>query len=713
MRQIISELKRRNIFRVAGVYVVVSWIIIQIAVAVEAPLSLPGWTDTMVIILLALGLPVSMVFTWAFEITPDGIRRTRAEKTDAPKPGLRVTDWALALLIIVLIGVSARPYFAPTGSATTDLATLPPSIAVLPFADMSPDKDQEYFSDGISEEILNVLAKTSGLQVAARTSSFSFKGQDDDIRKIGELLDVAHVLEGSVRKFGNRVRITAQLIRADNGYHLWSETYDRDLKDIFALQDEISAQILGAMKVHLLNEQPRSHAVNENLEAYDYYLRGKHLQAKRVPEAIEEAANHFEKAIALSPQFPEAHAALAQNYMLMRNGITTYGEMTDEQARTLAGPHVKLAQSLAPDLPEAHALVYFMADTEKEKRAGLTRALELNPNYSEALAWRALLNMQHGRPGDARADLERARKTDPLSLLININLANLYLELRLLDEARTPIETLRAIAPESRQTKGILHRLSIVEGNYAEAVARALNMVKTRTYTIYTLYWLNGYLPAINISTAPLYDAYEVNGKAFWKADEAWNNGDLDLALSLTRKHFKSSKKEDPFSTVQYAGLLFMHGEQQQARALVESMLARGNEQSLPPCLLHSQVLFVGMQFEEALKTTGELCAKMFSRPPEEMSWEKSQTGFAYFAVRGETEAAIALLENAVKKGAPLLHSSYRLAIPYVADHPKLAGLLSTLEQRAAALRTEVLDGLARLDPELHAQLMLADTTVH
>ncbi|AOS95548.1 invasion protein regulator [Microbulbifer aggregans] len=706
MRQLISELKRRNIFRVSGVYVVVSWIIIQIAVAVEAPLSLPGWTDTMVIILLALGLPITMVFTWAFEITPEGLRRTRIVEDDALNARLRITDGLLAVLIVALIGVSAAPYLAHWNNSDLEPTTRSPSIAVLPFVDMSPDKDQEYFSDGISEEILNVLAKTPGLQVAARTSSFAFKGQDQDIRKIGETLDVAHVLEGSIRKFGDRIRITAQLIRADNGYHLWSETYDRSLADIFALQDEISGQILSAMEVHLLGQKPASRS-NQNLEAYDLYLRGKHLQSKRTKENLLAAVPFFKEAVALAPDFAEGHAALALNYMLLRRGTGNYGEFTNAQARNLAMPHYEKARQLAPELPEAHALSNFLGNTPQEVLAGLDRAIELNPNYAEALVWRSSYKINHVNFSEGLRDLEKAREIDPLSLLINTNTVLLNANFGNLGNAKRAAQTLASIAPNSPLTGQSQVIVNMMEGNFSKALLIAINLERNGDSTLNTRAWLSIFLSGLGFYSADLVSDEENEIRLYWQASERWSFGHIEAAATFSKK-IQETHADDPFSIIQYAGLLNLQGRQEEARKLLEPMIASGNQKTVPPCMPDLQIVLVELQLEKELIQTGRLCGPRFDTRRANLSWEVLQRGFAYFAIRGEVDKAVALLEGSVKKGAPMLFGDMRKALPYIADDPRVKPLLKTLDQRASQLRKTLLSELQVSAPEVHAQILLA-----
>jgi TolB-like protein len=281
---------------------------------------------TLVTVFLLIGFPLVLVFTWAYEITPEGIKKEKdVERSESiTRETAKKLDIAVIVLLILAMGGLVVDRLIPDATtpateATADnvAVTSAPdqSIAILPFADMSPEGDQEYFSDGISEELLNVLAKIPGLRVVARTSSFQFKGENRDIIDIGQRLNVAHILEGSVRKSGNKLRITAQLIKADDGFHLWSESYDRDLDDIFAVQEEIATAIIGALKVELAlvaGEAVRPTVIQAaNTAAYEAYLLGRELIRLRGRQNLEAAVRHLERSLSLDERFAPAHAQLA------------------------------------------------------------------------------------------------------------------------------------------------------------------------------------------------------------------------------------------------------------------------------------------------------------------------------------------------------------------------------------------------------------------
>jgi TolB-like protein len=254
-----AELKRRNVYKVAIAYAVIAWLLMQIATQVFPFLEIPNWMVRAVIMLLLLGFPIALVIAWAFELTPDGLKRTEAADREPTKPS-RNKAWVYIVFIGAALSVGLFFFGRYTASKKqTGSAESPAeSIAVLPFVNMSADKNDEYLSDGISEELITALSKITGLQVKARTSSFAFKGKNEDIQKIGELLHVSHLVEGSVTKAGNRLRISAQLIQASDGNHLWSDTYDREMQDIFAVRSDVAQQVVQALQVKLGVEATRA-----------------------------------------------------------------------------------------------------------------------------------------------------------------------------------------------------------------------------------------------------------------------------------------------------------------------------------------------------------------------------------------------------------------------------------------------------------------------
>lgn len=432
-----AELKRRNVFRVGIAYVVVAWLILQVSDVILNNIEAPGWVFQVIMLVLAIGFPLILLFAWAFELTPEGLKRDAEvdrSQSIAPRTGKKLEHVSIVALSLVAAFFLVRefwPDFSDTGSEVDPGTTVakPPSIAVLPFSDYSENGDQEHFSRGIAEEILNLLAKTSGLRVAARTSSFAFAGSELDIREIGSKLDVGTVLEGSIRKSGNTIRVTAQLINIEDGYHLWSETYDRDYSDIFKIQDEIAGSILSSMKVHLLGEEAQNIIAERahNMDAYSAYLIGKERMALRTRENIEAARGKFMEVIEIDPAYAPARVGLAHAWLLLERH--EFGRAKKEDVDAVVIPQLEKALELAPDMSEAIAvrgLHHLRRYRYEEARADLDRAIQLSPNYALAYLWRSETFYEQARYLDMLADKEKAYALDPMSLDISSELAYDY-----------------------------------------------------------------------------------------------------------------------------------------------------------------------------------------------------------------------------------------------------------------------------------------------
>jgi TolB-like protein/Flp pilus assembly protein TadD len=484
MSRLFDELKRRNVVRVGVAYVVVGWLLMQAAGALEPALLLPDWVDRVVAVFLMIGFPIVLIFAWAFEITPEGIKPTSMVNPDesiTTNTGKKLEHSIIALLVVALLFMGAREFLSSDGeSAGTVASAFPASIAVLPFEDYSEERDQEHFSKGIAEEILNLLAKTNSLRVAARTSSFAFAGSDLDIREIGEKLEVGTVLEGSIRKSGPNIRITAQLINVEDGYHLWSETYDRDYTDIFRIQDEIATSILASLRVYLLgDEAPLATAAAErtiNMDAYDAYLIGKERLAKRTEEDIDAAIAKFEQAIEIDPNFAPARVDLVHALLLSERYV--YGGNISERDEIDAAlmPHLGKALELAPESPEAIAvsgLHHLSRFRYKEAAEAFDKALALNPNYAEAYNWRAETAYEQDRFLDMLADKEKAFSLDPMSLQISADLAFEYRSFWRPKDAERVIERMFELHPDHPLAYGAALENLTAHGRYGEALILA------------------------------------------------------------------------------------------------------------------------------------------------------------------------------------------------------------------------------------------------
>ncbi len=474
MASVWEELKRRNVVRVAIAYVIVSWLVLQLTDILVPMLSLPESVGKLVFLFLVIGFPLALFFAWAFEFTPEGLKKEK--HVDRSESVTHITGRKLDFIIIgvlaaALIFFVSRDYFlAPDADPETQtmqevVATdIQQSIAVLPFVNMSSDPEQEYFSDGLSEEILNLLAKVPNLKVIGRTSSFAFKGKNVDLRVIGKALDVRTVLEGSVRKSGDRVRITAQLIDVSNGAHLWSDTYDRTLTDIFAVQDNVAAEILSALQIHV-GATPTRGRPTENTDAYALFLRAK---AEMNAWNSTSAEKYLLQAVELDPVFAEAWELLAYTQW-EQWGVSI--DAASARERTVNAASRALA--IKPDLVFAQYLWESSgsgAGRLLSEVEGLERILHEEPNHGQAKELLIYYLVYGGYFREALQMAERVVELDPLSpnaLLLDGQLlfyageqkAEAYAALELADELN------------SRYSMGTLSFFHFQDGRYETSLA--------------------------------------------------------------------------------------------------------------------------------------------------------------------------------------------------------------------------------------------------
>ena len=490
MQQFLNELRRRNIIRVAGVYAGGSWLIIQLGIALETSLNLASWFDTFVTTFVLIGFPIAMFITWFFEVTPDGIKRTpvmllkNSFAADRSRTSNIIIMLSLVFIVILIgwqmlgssntdtVGDSALLQLNSDSTAALNENTteVPPGIAVLAFEDFSPDKDQGYFADGISEELLNTLAKISGLQVTSRTSAFSFKGKDVSISEIGKLLSVSHILEGSIRKAGNMLRITAQLINTTNDVHIWSETYDRALTitNIFDIQDEISSAIVSELKgkLNIITSETTVHP--KSLVAYELYLHARDNMLQRKPATLAAAIRDFRKVITLDPKFAAAYAGLADALLLRID----YSGVNQVEAIAEAKPKLMRAIELAPSSFETLIVTATLALYEDDWPRVIkfaNEALMINPNSAYALVRLANGYLTNGDPKKALQALEKAQILNPLDITIVNNLAFLYVRLGQKDKVKHLYASYLSVNPDFELEGFYAGLMEFFEGNYALA----------------------------------------------------------------------------------------------------------------------------------------------------------------------------------------------------------------------------------------------------
>ncbi len=433
-----AELKRRNVYKVAVGYAVVGWLLIQVATQVFPFFEIPNWAVRLVVLFIVIGFPIALVIAWAFELTPGGIKRT--EEADRVYPGRsRGRAWIYVVISAGLL--SAGLFFLGRCTAPNEnkIANAPAkSIAVLPFENLSRDPDNAYFAEGIQDEILTRLAKVADLKVISHTSTQRYKSSPDNLPQIAKELGVANILEGSVQKSQDQVRVNVQLINAATDAHLWADSFDRKLIDIFAVESEIAAKVADTLRAKLTGAE--QHAIStqptQNTEAYQLYLKGRYFWNKRTGPDLQKAIDYFKQAIEKDPGYALAYVGLGDSYIL----LSGFGAAPPQDSFPLAEAAAKKALEIDDNLAEAHTTLGFIlcvhhlnfADSIRE----FERAIALNPNYATAHHWFGdgpLLAV--GQFDRAIAEGKRAVELDPLSVIITADLGADYLVARRYDEA--------------------------------------------------------------------------------------------------------------------------------------------------------------------------------------------------------------------------------------------------------------------------------------
>ena len=446
-RNFFSELKRRNVYKVAVAYIVAGWALSQGIAQVFPVFDVPNWIIRLIVLLIIIGFPIALILAWMFELTPQGIKRTEDVDLVAAAQQPKKRTWIFVVIIGALVSIGLfflGRYSAFNGAprqdasaARTEAATVSnKSIAVLPFDNLSRDPDNAYFCEGVQDEILTRLAKVADLKVISRTSTQHFKSAPEDLGEIAKKLGVMHILEGSVQKAGDQVRVNVQLVNALNDAHLWAETYDRRLIDIFSVESEIAKAIVESLQAKLTRSEQSSiaKAPTADPEAYELYLKGRFFWNKRSGVDLRKAIDYFNQAVAKDPTYALAYAGLADSYMLLPN----YGGASAKESIAPARAAITKALALDNSLAEAHASLGLLDTLELrlERAVGdFERAIELKPNYATAHHWLMLGQLSLGRFDQAIAEGKRAIELDPLSLIINADYAWAYACAHRFDEA--------------------------------------------------------------------------------------------------------------------------------------------------------------------------------------------------------------------------------------------------------------------------------------
>ncbi|MGH8092439.1 MAG: tetratricopeptide repeat protein [Chthoniobacterales bacterium] len=475
----LAELKRRNVYKVAVAYAVVSWLLVQAASILFPTFDAPSWAMKLLVAAIAVGFPVALVLSWAFEITPEGIKReedVQPNESITRRTGRRIIGLTVVLAIVAAgLFVYQRFGLRLTKTSVPEAAKseIPEkSIAVLPFDNLSRDPDNAYFSEGIQDEILTRLAKIADLKVISRTSTERFKSSPGDLREIAQQLGVANILEGSVQKEAGQVRVNVQLIKAESDVHLWADTYDRKLTDIFAVESEIAKTVAETLQAKLTGsaEHELASRPTDNTDAHELYLKGRYFWNKRTAQNLRKSLDYFQQAIDLDPHYALAYSGLADAHAILPIYDATPPSSDIPEALAAARKAVELDESLAEahtSLANALVMNVQLPQSEPEFR----RAIELNPNYATAHQWFGECLFGEGRFPEALAELEHAHELDPLSLIINASYGLALAGVGRTDDAISQLRKTLELEPNLQPAHSMLGQIFERQGRLSEAIA--------------------------------------------------------------------------------------------------------------------------------------------------------------------------------------------------------------------------------------------------
>ena len=478
MNNFFAELKRRNVYKVAVAYIVAGWALSQGIAQVLPVFDIPNLVIRLIVLLIIVGLPVALILAWMFEMTPEGIKRTATADAMPAAARSKKHTWIYVVVIAGLFSIGLFFLGRYTASRTAEDGrpggpSLPQkSIAVLPFDNLSRDPDNAYFAEGVQDEILTRLAKVADLKVISRTSTQHFKSAPENLPQIAKQLGVTNILEGSVQKAADQVRVNVQLINAITDAHVWADTYDRKLTDIFAVESEIAKAIAETLQAKLTGAEKSSiaKAPTANPEAYELYLKGRFFWNKRTGTDLRKAIDYFNQAIAKDPNYALAYVGLADSYLL----LSSYAAVSPAESLPPARSALKKALELDDSLAEAHASFGLLATLELDLHRALDelkRAVELKPNYATAHHWLALAHLTLAQFDSAISEAKRAIELDPLSLVINADTSWIYFSARRYDEAEAQVRKTLEIGPQFFLAHYYLGEVLQFKAHLSEAIA--------------------------------------------------------------------------------------------------------------------------------------------------------------------------------------------------------------------------------------------------
>jgi TolB-like protein/Tfp pilus assembly protein PilF len=573
-RNFFSELKRRNVYKVAVAYAVVGWLVMQVAATIVPALHLPDSFTSAVVVVTLLGFPIALVIAWAFEMTPEGMKRTEDISPNENIPQWSRRKFALFLVTIAVLAAALlayqflrpKPVAKPPTKIRSATAIPEKSIAVLPLVNESGEKDEQYFSDGLSEDLITALSQFAGLKVIGRNSSFQFRDSKDDSRTIGAKLKVAHLLEGSVRRAADAVRVSAELINAADGSTLWSQHYDRPYKDLFKLQDDITAAVADALKAKLLNASDAATQSDRppsgDLAAYNAFLQGKFYNQRNTEADYRKAIEFFQNAVRLDPKYARAYADLAYAEIFLTDYVSGAQAQSGLAAARIA---VNKALALDPNLAAAHGargLLLIFADIDLAgAKAEFKQAVELAPNNLDLRASLAEVHASLGHPEAAIEPIRQVLAADPRSDGWYNLLAIDLMALGRLDEAERVTEEQMSLQT-SAYAQALLSSIEALRGNAATALAKAEQIPpgKSRDFALANARQIGNDTAAADAALKALIDKYgktdpyliarcyvlrkDLDGMFAW-LDRAWAERDNNITI-LYYDPFLLRYKDDP-----------------------------------------------------------------------------------------------------------------------------------------------------------------------
>ena len=707
-----AELQRRNVIRVAITYIVAAWVLLQVMELASDAFGAPEWVLKMFIVALALGFVPTVIFSWVFELTPEGLKR---ESKVTPEESVTAhTAKRLNIAVIVLLGAVLVLYIVDRArtpaTGTVPAAQVSPvgdataidSIAVLPFDDFSPNRDQLHLAEGLADTLLHMLAQVQGLRVSARTSSFSFRGTGADIAEIGRELGVGAVLEGSVQRSGDTLRIIAQLIRVSDQSHLWSKTFDRPTGDIFAVQDEIANAVVAALKP---DEAPSTAAAlaseRTSVEAYEHFVRGDRLWQVRSKEAIDESIVEFKAAIAADPAYAPAHAGLATAYLF----ANLYGDKTFKEVRLLVEQEIAQALALDPNLASAYAargLLLQNAEDAEGAEAAYRRAIELDPSDALLFVWLSdLIDVDLSRWDESNALMEKAYELDPRNVYVLGQYASRLTRFGDYEAALAIYRRGVALEPDAPRPYANLANLHSQFGRYDDTVRASLAQIERSP---------DSPGPYLRIANAFLYlDDHEAALEWFQKARA------LNPNLEYGSQWFLRPQDHERLVTEMEAKLARRPGTYNRSELCFAYVLVGRNEDAMTLCGPDMEPFLDGMEERLDLGSLGHafpvswaarqlgdtataerLHAEMLrmteqARAAGLVNWGYEGFVASLHAIEGNREAMLERLEQALEIG--LVDSSSIKVSPWYdayRDDPELQAVVAELESRQARMRNSL-----------------------